>query len=168
MSEYIRTTRECSVKQLRPELLQAIQDYFFEHRLGSLEAETLMCCETISRKKSAGKMAAWLSGASDTTVYTGMLLTSEWLIWIHSGDQSGMLLNAANLKQIRAEFYTSPLTKDTGLEIAGYIGDAKSRIRGYIGMGAEPAARKFCEEVIQAINKINPPTKKGLFRWLTG
>ena len=168
MSEYIRTTRECSVGQLHPELLQAIRNYFQEHKLGDLEAETLMCCETISRKKSVGKLVSWLNGKLDTTIYTGMLLTSQWLIWVHHGDQSGTLLNAADLKQIRAEFYISPITKDAGLEIVGYIGDAKSRIRGYIGMGADPAAQKFCEEVRQAIAKVNPPTKKGLFRWLTG
>jgi hypothetical protein len=168
MSEYIRTTRECSVSQLHPELLQAIQNYFQENGLGSLEAETLMCCETTSRKKSTGKMASWLSGALDTTIYTGTLLTSQWLIWVHHGDQSGTLLNAANLKQIRAEFYTSPITKDAGLEIVGYIGDAKARVRGYIGMGADPVAQKFCEKVRQAIAEANPPTKKGWFKWLTG
>lgn len=166
MSEYIRTTRECPVNQLRPELLQAIRNYFREHKLGDLEAESLICCETISRKKDAGKVASWLSGNSDTTIYTGMVLTSQWLIWIHHGDQSGTLLNAADLKQIRAEFYTSPLTKDAGLEIVGYIGDAKGRVRGYVGMGAGPAAQKFCEEVRQAILKLKPPAQKGLFGWL--
>ncbi len=168
MSEYIRTTRECSLKQLHPELLQAIQNYFLEHRLGSLEAETLMSCETISKKKDTEKKVSWLNGNFDMTIYTGMLLTSEWLIWVHHGDQSGILLNAATLKQIRAEFYTSPFTKDAGLEIVGYIGDSKSRVRGYVGMGTEPAAQKFCEAVRQAINKANPPAKKGLFKWLTG
>lgn len=168
MSDYIRTTRECSVSQFHPELRQAIWSYFQEHKLGALEAETIMCCETISTRKSAGKMVSWLSGKSDTTINTGMLLTSEWLIWVHHGDQSGTLLNAANLKEIRAEFYTSPLTKDAGLEIVGYIGDAKNHVRGYVGMGADLAAQKFCEQVKQAIARVNPPTKKGLFKWLTG
>ncbi len=169
MSEYIRTTRECPLKQLHPDLLQAFQNYFLEQRLGSLEAEALMCCETISKKKDTEKKVSWLNGNFDVKIYTGMLLTSEWLIWVHHGDQSGILLNAANLKQIQAEFYTSPLTKDTGLEIFGYIGDSKNRIRGYIGMGTDPAAQKFCEKVIEAINKVNPPpAKKGLFRWFTG
>ncbi|MBN2115417.1 MAG: hypothetical protein JW730_02540 [Anaerolineales bacterium] len=168
MSEYIRTTRECSVTQLHPELLQAVRSYFREHRLGDPETETLICCETLSRRKSAGKLVSWLSGKSDATIYTGMLLTSGRLIWVNHGDQSGTLLNAADLKQIRAGFYRSPLTKDTGLEIVGYIGDDKNRIRGYVGMGADPAAQKFCEEVTQAINRVNPPAKKGLFRWLGG
>jgi len=168
MSEYTRTTRECSVHQFRPELFQAFWNYFQEHKLGDMEAETLMCCETISNKKSAGRLVSWLSGKADTTLYTGTLLTSQWLIWVHYGDQSGTRLNAANLKEIRAEFYTSPLTRDAGLEIVGYIGDAKDRVRGYIGMGADLVAQKFCEEVKQAITKANPPTQKGLFKWLTG
>jgi elongation factor P--beta-lysine ligase len=51
MSDYNRTTRECSVSQLRPELFQAIRAYFQEHQLGELETETLSCIETISQKK---------------------------------------------------------------------------------------------------------------------
>jgi hypothetical protein len=163
MSGYIRTTRECSVSQLHPELLHAIQNYFQEHKLGALEAETLMCCETISKKKPTSKMVSWLNGKSDTIIYTGMLLTSQWLIWVHHGDQSGTLLNAANLKQIRAEFYSSLFPKDVGLEIVGYIGDAKDRVRGYIGMGEDLVTQKFCEEVKRAITKANPPTKTALF-----
>jgi hypothetical protein len=167
MSEYIRTTRECSVSQFRPELLQVIRTYFQEHKLGEPEAEAVICCETISRKKSTGKMVSWLNGTSDTTIYTGMLLTSQWLIWVHHGDQSGSRVNAADLTEIRAKFYTAPLTKDAGLEVIGYIGDIRGRVRGYVGMGTDPAAQKFCDEVTQAIAKVKPPAKKGLFGWLT-
>jgi len=163
MSEYIRTTRECPVSQLQPDLLHAIQDYFQEHKLGALEAEILMCCETISKKKKACKMVSWLSSTSDTVIHTGMLLTSQWLIWVHHGDQSGTLLNAASLKLIRAGFYSSLFPKDVGLEIVGYIGEAKDRARGYIGMEDGLVTEKFCEAVKQAITKANPPTKRGLF-----
>ena len=168
MSDYNRTTRECSISQLHPELLQAIQSYFQEHKLGYLEAETLMCCETISRKKDFGRLVSLLKGVSDTTLHTGMLLTSQWLIWVRSGDQSGILLNAANLKDIRVRAYTSIFTKDSGLEILGYIEHSNSLVRGYIGMGAEPAAQKFCEEVTKAISIVNPPIKSRLPKWLAG
>ena len=168
MSEYIRTTRECSVNQLHPELLRAIQSYFEEHALGHLQSETLACCETISQRKTAGKTTSWLSDKQDTTIYTGMLLTSEWLLWVHYGDQSGILLNSANLKEIGAGYHTSLLTKDAGLEIAGYIGNTKARVRGFIAMGTDLAAQKFCEEVKQAILKINPPKTDKPFKWLSG
>ena len=156
MSQYNRATRECSVSQLHPELRQAIQNYFAEYRSGSLVADTLMCCETISEKKSANKLISWLSGTSDATIYTGMLLTSEWLIWVHHGDRSGTLLNAANLKLIQAEFYSAPFTKETGLQITGFIEGAKGGIRGQIEMGPEIATEKFCERVKREIAKLNP------------
>ena len=143
MSEYIRTTRECSVNQLRPELLRAIQNYFQEQKLGHLEAETLLCCETVSTKKSTGKVASWLSGAPDATIHTGMLLTSQWLIWVHHGDQSGTRLNAAELKEIRAEVYGSPFTKDISLEIVGHIGNAKGTCRDSSRWGQTRLRRSF-------------------------
>jgi len=168
MSDYNRTTRECSVSQLHPELRQAIQSYFREHALGNLEAETLMCCETISRKKDFGRLASLLKGKEDTTIHMGMLLTSQWLIWVRRGDQSGTVLNAANLKEIQVGAYRSILTKDTGLEIFGYIGNSMGKVRGYVGMGTELAAQKFCEEVEKAISNVKPPTKKGWPKWLGG
>jgi len=156
------------VNQLQPELLQAIQKYFQAQKLGHLESEIRICCETISKKRYVSKTFAWLSGKPDTIIYTGMLLTSHWLIWVHHGNVSGTRLNAAKLSDIRAEFYTPLFTKDAGLLIVGYIDEAQARVRGYIGMGTDLAAQKFCEQVKQAINEINPPTKKDLFRWRAG
>src|SRR3990167_1584687 len=66
MSDYNRTTRECPVSQLRPELFLSLRNYFQEHKLGDLEAETLLCCETISRKKSANRLVSWLNDGLDT------------------------------------------------------------------------------------------------------
>jgi hypothetical protein len=169
MSDYNRTTRECSVSQLNPELRQAIQSYFQEHELGNPEAETLMCCETISEKKNFGRLGSLLKGAQETTIHTGMLLTSQWLIWVRRGDQSGVVLNAANLKEIEVRAYASIFAPDTGLEIFGLIGDAKKPIRGYVGMGAELAAQKFMEEVSKVIDIVNPPLPpRKLPKWLGG
>ena len=168
MSVYDRTTRECSVDHLHPKLLQAIQNYFLENKLGYLEAEALTCCETISKKRRTGKLVSWLNGKLDTTIYTGMLLTSQLLIWVHHGNLSGTLLNAAKLKEIQVEFYTTPLTKEVGLEIVGYVGEAKERVRGHIVMGSELVTQKFCEEAKGAIAKVKPPAKKGLFKWRAG
>ena len=170
MSDYQHTTRECSVRQLRPELFQAVQDYFQEHRLGSLDAEVLMCCETMSEKKNTTRLLSWLKGELDATIYMGMLFTSERLIWVRNGDRSGILLNAADLKEIKVRAYTPLFVNDTGLEISGYIEGFRGRARGYIGMGSEMAAQKFCEEVQQAIDKVKPPSKKRKWwaRWQGG
>jgi hypothetical protein len=168
MSDYTRTTRECLVSQLHPELRQAIRNYFKEHDLGDLTAETLMCCETISEKKSAGRLVSWLNAELDTTIHMGMLLTSQWLIWVRSGDKSGTLLAAARLENISVREYYSMLTRDTGLEVIGYLEDSKSRVRGNIAMGPELVTQKFYEEVKQAIIKAKPPTQKGWPKWMGG
>jgi hypothetical protein len=168
MSDYYRTTRECSVRQLHPELRQAIRNYFQEHNLGDLDAETISCCETISEKKVTGRLISWLNDNSDTTIHTGILLTSQWLIWARRGDKSGTILAAADLKYISVGVHTSVLTKDYGLEVYGDLVGSKGPMRGYIGMGSEIAAQKFCDEVKQAVTKINPPPQRSWPKWLGG
>ncbi|MBN2389361.1 MAG: hypothetical protein JXR84_01475 [Anaerolineae bacterium] len=167
MSTYHRTTRECSVSELRPALYQAIRDYFQAQQLGDPETEVLMCCETTSTKQLAGRLASWLEGEGAATVHMGMLLTPQRLIWVRRVDDSGVVLTAADLKQIRVRAYSSVLTRDAGLEVFGVIGDSRGRVRGYIGMGSEAAAQKFCEAVIQAVEAVNPPVKRKLPKWLT-
>jgi hypothetical protein len=136
--------------------------------MGDPEAETIMCCETISTKKTGG-LSSLLKSADDTTIHTGMILTSQWLIWARNGDRSGNVLNAANLKDIQVRMYLSFFTKDTGLEIFGFLRDAKSQVRGYIGLGAELAAQNFCEEVGKAIAAAQPPAPKSIWpKWLGG
>ena len=115
MSDYNRTARECPVSQLHPELFLAVRNYFQEHKLGDLEAETLLCCETISRKKSGNRLVSWLNEGLDTTVHTGILFTSQWLVWVRSGDKSGIQLASADLKQILVRVYSSLFTRDGGL-----------------------------------------------------
>jgi hypothetical protein len=161
MSDYIRFTRECSFDQLRPELTRAIREHAQNHReLGHVE-EVLMCCETTSERKRMGALAALMGGDPDTILYTGMLVTPQWLIWARSGDKSGIRVSSAKLLDIQVRAFASRLVKDTGMEVSGYIGDSKGRVRGYIGMGPEPAAQQFCDQVQKAIEKATPkPAKK--------
>jgi hypothetical protein len=168
MSDYNRTTRECPASQLQPDLRQAIKNYFREQDLGNPDTETMLCCETISTRKSSGWLGFLLNSGEDTTSYTAMLFTSEWLIWVRKGDQSSTVLNAANLKEIQVKAYVSLLNKDNGLEITGYTKDSKGRVRGYVGLGPEPAAQKFCEEIEKAVAKVKPPAPKPFSRWFGG
>jgi hypothetical protein len=181
MSDYTRITRKCLVSHLRPELRKAVQEYAHSHGLDneaethsltaethSLMAETISCYETTSERKSAGKLLSWLNDRSDTITHVGILLTPERLIWVRWGDQSGTLLTAANLKEIKVKVYASILANDTGLEVYGFIGDSKSRVRGYIGMESASIAQELCDEIRQAIDKVNPPVKRKVPWWLGG
>lgn len=167
MSVYIRFTRECSLDQLRPELVRAIREYAQNRReLGNVEVQVLMCCETTSEKKSTDALTALLGDEPDTLLYTGMLVTPQWLIWARCGDKSGVTVSSAKLQDIEVRAFTSRLVKDTGIEVSGHIGDSKGRVRGYIGMGPEPAAQKFCDQVRQAIDKVRPKPAKKRFWFL--
>jgi hypothetical protein len=168
MSEYDRTTRECPVNQLHPEVFHALKTYFQEKNLGDIETETVLCCETVSTKKSAGGLFSLLSPSVDATIRTGIVLTSEWLVWVRIGDNSGTLLSSANLNDIVVNTYKSMFVNDSGLEIIGYIGDSKLVVRGYVGMGPEPATQKFCDEVKQAVIRLNPPKQTSRPKWLGG
>jgi hypothetical protein len=168
VSVYSRFTRECSFGQLRPELARAIREYSQNHReLGNVEVEVLMCCETTSEKKSTDALAALLGEEPDIILYTGMLVTPQWLIWARYGEKSGVTVLSAKLQEVQVRAFASRLMKDSGMEVSGYVGDSKRRVRGYIGMGPEPAAQKFCDQVQKAIEKVNPkPAKKRLFGFL--
>jgi hypothetical protein len=168
MSSYERSTRECKVSQIPHEPLQAIRDFFQKHNLGDPERETLACCETITEKKKTSKLLTWLEGEQDMLIHTWMLLTSKWLVWVRRGDRTGMVSNAANLTQVRAKEYKSIFSRDSGLELFGYIGESKGRVRGYIGMGTEPVAQEFREQVMKAIVDMKPASsKRGWFRWFS-
>ena len=168
MSEYNRTTRECTVSQLHPAVLQAFRTYFQEPDRGDLESEALLCCETISRKKDSDRLISWLSATVDTTIHIGMLLTAEQLIWARSGDVSGTLLSSAHLANISVRVYSPLFSKDIGLEVSGYMDGTKGAMRGYIAMGPEPITQKFCDEVQQAIAKVNPPNQRKWPKWMGG
>jgi len=168
MSDYNRTTRECSVSQLHPELFLAVRNYFQEHDLGDLETETIVCCETISRKKNANRLISWMNNGLDTTVYVATLFTPQWLVWVRSGDKLGSQMASADLKQISVRAYTSLFTRDSGLEISGRIEGSKGTMRGSIAMESALVAQKFCDEVNQAISKVNPPAAKNLSQWWGG
>ena len=54
MSDYTRSTRECTFDQLRPELRRAILEFARMGEIGSLADDILGCCETKSEKKAGG------------------------------------------------------------------------------------------------------------------
>ncbi len=158
MADFKRYTRECSFDQLRPELAQAMRDYIENQKLVGIETDILMCCETTSEKTTPNRssgLLAWLGEDDpDTVVYTGMFVTPEWLFWARIGDKSGTLVTSANFRNVKVKPFSSRFDDDTGLEVSGFIGDAPGRVKGYIGMGPEEAARKFCDVVVQAADKV--------------
>ncbi len=165
MSKYHRSTRECALAELQPELAQAIHTYLSQQRLSNVEVEILMCCETTSEKEPIGPLAALLGDDPDTISHTAMLVTPQWLVWARSGDKTGTVVQSAKLQDIQVQPYSSRLVKDTGLEVFGFVGATPRRMQGYIGMGPELAAQKFRQTVIEAIEKATPKKSRGKRRF---
>ena len=157
MSNYRRFTRECNLEQLRPELLLALREYLLGHGLADIEAQIVMCCETMSERHKTSFLASLLGEDLDEKYYTGAFFTPHMLVWVRSGDKTGAAVVSAQLREIRVRPFAAPLVNDAGLEVIGYVGDSNARVRGYIGLGTELAARRFCEAVKQAVDKVNPP-----------
>jgi hypothetical protein len=168
MSNYQRSTRECPVTQLNPELLRAMREYFQTHNLGELETEVLACCETVSEKKAGSGLSNWLEPGLEATIFTAIVLTARSLVWARTHEKTGSLVVGADLVNIRAKAHYSFFSKDLGLEVTGLVENSKSNIHGIIGLGPEPAAQKFCDEVTQAIEKINPAPVRKFPRWMGG
>ncbi len=164
MSSYIRRTRECTLSQLNSRLSQALREYFQTHQLGDPDTEIHMCCETFSEKHNPSRLASFLEGNSDTTSHLALLLTIDWFIWASSGDRSGTVVYGTKLKGLQVKAFIAKRTNNMQLEILGMIGGTRDYAKGILEMGPEPAAQKICEEVIQAVNKVTPPAKKGRLR----
>jgi hypothetical protein len=168
MPGYTRTTRICTVSQIHSSLAQAIREYYQAHQVGDPDTETILCCETISRRDPPGKLVALLDGNPDTTIHLAILLSAEWLIWARNGDQTGIVVTGAKLQVIKAKAFVRKNTKDMELEITGFMADTKDYVRGNLELGPDPAAQKFCEAVVPAVSNARPPAKKKFFGLING
>ena len=168
MSIYQRTTRKCSVTQIKPELRQALQAFFQKHDLGNLVEESLSCCETRSESQPGSWLSSWLDDKSETEISSAIVLTARSLVWARVGNQSPARVAGADLRNIRAKIHLSLFSKEPGLEVSGLLMDAKNVMHGVIALGPEPAAQVFCEEVQQAIEKINPTPERKWPAWMGG
>jgi hypothetical protein len=107
MGEYQRTTRECSLESMHPELAASIRAHIQKFELDDIEASTLMCCETISTRQ-----VKRLFGSKEEVILTGVLLTQEWLVWATGRKNETPDVLSARLRDIRVQDYeTSDMYK---------------------------------------------------------
>jgi hypothetical protein len=159
MGEWNRSTRECTLESITPELNAAIQAHIETYNLGSVLNEYQMCIETASQKKKKGLFG----GSGDQSVLVVAILTPVWLVWAVRGDRSGTAALSARLDElVVADYATTPgykLLPDTGIEVTGVftgrVGmEGNQRVSMFIGLGEEPAAQEFKEALIRAIHDI--------------
>jgi hypothetical protein len=168
MFGYTRTTRTCPVSQIRSSLSQGVREFFQAHQVGDPDTNTPLCCETIAWRDPPNPLFKLLDGDPDTKIYLATILTPEWLVWGRNGDQTGTVVTGAKLQVIKVKAFVRRSSKDMELEITGFIAGSKEYVRGNLEMGPEPAAQKFCDAVLQAVNEAKPPVKKKFFGLING
>jgi hypothetical protein len=152
MSNYTRTTRECSFDNLRPELAAAIREHAETYKLGNIESDILICCETTSRQQKKG-----LFGGSTEVTYVGTLVTSEWLIWATGKEKERTAVASGHLRNIQVQdFEETAMFKvipDAGINVTGRYSDVTKQGIAFIGLGPEPVAQKFRRILQDALQK---------------
>jgi hypothetical protein len=149
MGDYTRTTRECSIDSMRPELSAAVRAHVEKYNLGDILARPVMCIETASEKIKKG-----LFGKGGT-IYTGAVLTSGWLVWASAGDKTPIGVLSARLNQITVQDYAksdfAKLIADSGLSVHGLYTDTSEAATAFIGLEDNAVGKKFKEAVIAAV-----------------
>ncbi len=152
MNASTRTTRECSLEDLQPDMVAAVRKHVELYKMGDMESSIQMCCETISSEKKKG-----LFSSSLEKTITGTLLMPEWLIVVvKKGDEEPVVISGHPRNLQAHNFEDSAMFKinpDAGLNITGRYSDVTRQGMVFIGLGPEPAAQKFRKAVIEAIQK---------------
>jgi hypothetical protein len=165
MSDYRRTTRECTLDQLRPELAEAIRAYAQRQQWDKLEAEVLACCETTAELISTNPIDSWLHGSATTITYLALIATPDRLIWaFNTGANVGAA--SAQYKDMRLKIFTPKHTQDIAVDIYAHMDGTREKAGGRMMLDSGPAAQKFCEAVMRATDHLYPPeVKKPRRKW---
>lgn len=149
MGDYKRTTRECSLDSMRPELSAALRMHVDKFNLGDILADVKLCVETTSEKIKKG-----LFGGGET-IYTAAVLTKDWLVWANSGTKVTPHAMSARLTQITVQDYAkssfAKLIPDTGVNINGLKTDTPEAGTTFIGLEENAAGIQFREALIAAV-----------------
>ena len=157
MSNYRRTTRECTIEELRPELAEAIRVYAQRQQWDNLEAEVVACCETTSEKISTNRLDALLNGDVDAITHLALIATPNRLIWAHSNARAGAGVASAQYKEMRLKIFRPKRTQDIAVDIYAHMDGTREKAGGRLMLDSGPAAQKFCEAVMRATDHLYPP-----------
>jgi hypothetical protein len=152
MNAYIRSTRECTFEQMRPELAGAIRKHLEAYKLGEVESSLLICCETTSTRQKRG-----LFTKSGETLVTGMFVTPQLLVWTGRKEKGKPVVSSALLRNIDAQDFENTamyqVKPDSGMNICGRYTDMTKQGQTFIGLGPDPAGEKFRQVLQHAIQK---------------
>jgi hypothetical protein len=149
MNAATHKTRACTIDALDAELKAAIRAHGAKFGLEDLEADILMCCETITIHPKKGSF-----GGIETTL-SAVYVTPKWLVWVESSGRNDVAAGAAQLSQIgvRNERPATQyaITSAQGLTIIGRYTDENRTGITFILLEAEGDGQKFRRVLDEAL-----------------
>jgi hypothetical protein len=152
MNAYIRSTRECTFADFPPQVVIAIRKHIEKYQLEDIESSHLICCETTSTNQKTGLFI----GGPETTI-TGMIVTTQLLVWTLGKKKDKPIVRSAWLRNIDAQDFENTamyqVNPDSGINISGRYTDVTKQGQAFIGLGIDPAGEKFRQVLQHAIQK---------------
>ena len=166
MSHYHRTTRECTLAELRPELAEAIRAHAQRQQWDNLEAEVEACCETTTERTSTNRLDAWLNGDAPTISQLALIATPDRLIWAYSSDRARAGAASMQFTEMNLKIFRPKTTAGIAVDIYGRMDGTRDKTGGRLMLDSSPAAVGFCEKVRRAADPLyTHPEEKPRRKW---
>jgi hypothetical protein len=170
MSEYRRTTRLCTLDELRPELAEAVRAHAQQQQWTHFEAEVLACCETTTERLSTNPIDAWLNGSAAPLTYLALIATPLRLIWASSSGSATANAASALYTEMRLKIFTPKFGSGIAFDIYAHMDGTREKVGGRLKLDSGPEAHQFCDAVHHATNLLieaseDKPRRKWFGRW---
>jgi hypothetical protein len=164
MSTYQRSTRICTIAELRPELREAIRAHAQRQHWKNFESDIAACCETTTDRISTGGLDAWLNSGAPTRSYLALLATPDRMIWASSADRDGagaaqVGVASAQYKDMRLKIFTPKRKPGIAVDIYARIEGTRDKAGGRFMLDDGDEARHFAAEVKRLTDPLTEPEK---------
>lgn len=147
MSHAQRTTRECALVELRPELAEAIRAHAQRQHWPDWETAIAACCETTTERTHTNRLGAWLNADAPALSSVALVATPDRLIWAFSSDRAQAGAASAQYKDMRLKIFTPKRSVDIAVEIYARMDGTRDMAGGRFMLDGSPDARHFAAEV---------------------
>jgi hypothetical protein len=142
--EWERSTRVCPSIDFRPDLLDALRAHVDARELGPVEAQALVCFETVSRRLKKARLSMRLGGAGHGEMTQAVIVTPTRLVWAQRADDGDPSAHSQLLARLDVGDYekgpAAQLLPDHGLEVHGIEAQGGHVGTLFFGLGDGPDA----------------------------
>lgn len=165
--QWERETRVCPAIGLSTDLLETLRASIQEHEMGPVEAQALVCFETVSRRTGKAGFLMKIAGADAKTMTQAVVVTPTRLVWAQREDEGEPHAHWAWLTQLDISDYEkgpeAELIPDHGLQVHGI--ECQGRLGTlFFGFGEGPDAdhaRRVLKDAVRAAHGEAPAANAG-------